>query len=79
MLGDTIQDTYIVLEKLTAHFIEKGKIMIVLGGGHDLISPIYKGYCTHRNPLYFASVDASLDFQDNNNIHSRSFLSELQF
>lgn len=77
MLGDTIQDTYIILQKLTAHFIEKGKIMIVLGGGHDLITPIYKGYCAHRNPLYFASADAYLDFQDNSNFHSRSFLSEL--
>jgi len=76
-LGQKVEDTYIALEELTSHLIQEGKVLLVLGGGHDLITPIYKGHCAFRKPLSFASADAYLDFQDGDDYHSRSFLSHL--
>ena len=76
-IGQTVEDTYAILEKLITFLIERGGVLLVLGGGHDLITPIFKGYSTLGKPLNFASVDAYLDFQDGNNFHSRSFLSHL--
>ena len=75
--GQKVEDTYVALEELTSYFIQEGKVLLVLGGGHDLITPIYKGHCAYGKPLNFASADAYLDFQDGDNYHSRSFLSQL--
>jgi arginase family enzyme len=76
-LGQKVEDTYVALEELTSHLIQEGKVLLVLGGGHDLITPMYKGHCAFGKPLNFASADAYLDFQDGDNYHSRSFLSQL--
>ena len=76
-IGQKVEDTYVALEELTSYFIQEGKVLLVLGGGHDLITPIYKGHCAYGKPLNFASADAYLDFQDGDNYHSRSFLSQL--
>ena len=76
-IGQTIEDTYAILEQLTTYFIKSGGMLLVLGGGHDLITPIYKGHSTFGKPLNFASFDAYLDFQDGGTYHSRSFLSHL--
>jgi len=76
-IGETVQDTYFVLQEITAPLLEAGKVVIVLGGGHDLIVPIYKSHCTLSKPLNFASADAYFDFQDEDYFHSRAFLSKL--
>ena len=76
-IGQTIEDTYSILEQLTTYFIESGRVLLVLGGGHDLITPIFKGHTALGKPLNFASFDAYLDFQDRETYHSRSFLSHL--
>ena len=76
-IGQTVEDTYAILEQLTTYLIERGGVLLVLGGGHDLITPIYKGHSALGKPLNFASFDAYLDFQDGDSYHSRSFLSHL--
>ena len=76
-VGQTVEDTYAILEQITVYLIELGKVLLVLGGGHDLITPIYRGHCSFGKPLNLASADAYLDFQDGENYHSRSFLSHL--
>ncbi len=76
-VGQTVEDTYAALEQLTSYIIKLSKVLVVLGGGHDLITPIYRGHCIFGKPLNFASADAYLDFQDGDNYHSRSFLSDL--
>ena len=76
-IGQTIEDSYAILEQLTTYFIESGGVLLVLGGGHDLITPIFKGHSALGKPLNFASFDAYLDFQDGDAYHSRSFLSHL--
>lgn len=75
--GETIDDTYIALEEIVSSIVKLNKVIMVMGGGHDLITPIYKGHSVLKLPLNFASVDAYLDFQDGENYHSRSFLSHL--
>ena len=76
-IGQTVEDTYAILEQLTTYCIERGGVLLVLGGGHDLMTPIYRGYSALEKPLNFASIDAYLDFKDGDNYHSRSFLSHL--
>jgi len=77
IIGQTVEDTYAILEQLTTYLIQKGAVLLVLGGGHDLMTPIYKGHSSLGKPLNFASADAYLDFQDGDSYHSRSFLSHL--
>ena len=76
-IGQTVEDTYAILEQLTTYLIERGGVLLILGGGHDLMTPIYKGHSALGIPLNFASIDAYLDFQDGDSYHSRSFLSHL--
>jgi arginase family enzyme len=76
-LGNQVKDTYVALEDIVSQLVLDDKIVLVLGGGHDLINPIFKGHCKLGNPLSFASADAYLDFQDGENYHSKSFLSKL--
>ena len=76
-IGQTVEDTYAILEQLTTYLIQRGGVLLVLGGGHDLMIPIYRGHCALGKPLNFASADAYLDFQDGGSCHSRSFLSHL--
>jgi len=76
-IGQSVEDTYAILEQITTYLFEIGGVILVLGGGHDLITPIFKGHSSKGKPLNFASVDAYLDFQDGDSYHSRSFLSHL--
>lgn len=76
-LGKEIEDTYAVLKELTSYLIQESKVLLVLGGGHDLILPIFRGHSVLKQPLSFASADAYLDFQDDQKSHSKSFLSQL--
>lgn len=76
-LGKELEDTYAVLEELTSYLIQESKVLLILGGGHDLILPIFKGHSILEQPLNFASADAYLDFQDDEKNHSKSFLSKL--
>ena len=69
-LGEEVEDTYAALEELTAFLIQESKVLLVLGGGHDLILPIYRGHSVLEHPLSFASADAYLDFQHDEKNHS---------
>ena len=76
-LGSSVEDTYVALKEISSYFADQKKQLIVLGGGHDLIKPIFDAYSIQQEPLSFASADAYLDFQDSDNYNSKSFLSEL--
>ena len=43
-IGKEIEDTYAVLKELTSYLIQESKVLLVLGGGHDLILPIFRGH-----------------------------------
>ena len=76
-VGKTFQDTYQALTDISAYLIKMNKVLVVLGGGHDLIMPIFNGHSVLNKPLNFASVDACLDFQNQGNWNSKSFLSHM--
>jgi arginase family enzyme len=76
-VGETFQDTYQALTDISAYFIKMKKVLLVLGGGHDLIMPIFNGHSVLNKPLNFASVDACLDFQNQGKWNSKSFLSPM--
>lgn len=76
-IGQTVKDTHAILQQLSTYLIERRGVLLVLGGGHDLMIPIFKGHSALGKPLNLASADAYLDFQDGDTYHSRSFLSHL--
>jgi len=76
IIGDSVKDTYVVLESILAYFFNHHKKVIVLGGGHDLTIPLYKAHKRYGLPLNFACTDAYLDFQGVGAL-SQSFLSEI--
>tara|TARA_B110000977_G_scaffold61735_1_gene83995 strand:- start:188 stop:1321 length:1134 start_codon:yes stop_codon:yes gene_type:complete len=76
-IGHSVEDTYLVLKSMSHFFAKKNKPLLILGGGHDLITPLFQGYSNFGKPLSFASADAYLDFQDPEAYHSRSFLTKL--
>jgi len=76
-IGQSVTDTYVALKEVVQYLLHKNKQVLILGGGHDLITPIYQGHSSLGKPLSFASADAYLDFQDGENYHSNAFLSKL--
>jgi len=76
-IGPDVMNTYLALNEVIQFLLKKKKLILVLGGGHDLITPIYNGHSSLGKPLSFASADAYLDFQDGESYHSKSFLSQL--
>lgn len=78
-IGATIEDTYHAVEDVSLFFSQKNIPLLILGGGHDLITPIFKGYSKLGKPLSFASADAYLDLKSQDSYHSRSFLTKLLY
>ena len=42
--GNSLEDTFFALQKVTAKLIRKGIIPIVIGGTQDLTYPLYRAY-----------------------------------
>ncbi|MDB2442755.1 arginase family protein [Flavobacteriales bacterium] len=76
-IGATIEDTYHAIEDVSHFFSQKNIPLLILGGGHDLITPLFEAYSKFGKPLSFASADAYLDLQSQDSYHSRSFLTKL--
>lgn len=75
-VGESVQDTYVALEEVVTVLLAEDKKLIVLGGGQDLMMPVYKAHANAGLPLNFATADAYLDFQDGECL-SKSYLSKM--
>jgi formimidoylglutamase len=64
--GATLEEIHAEAKKVTARFIEAGKTVIALGGGHDITYPLASGFHEGigKKDFSLANIDAHLDVRE---------------
>ena len=76
--GATPEDTYFALKEICIHLRQLNIVVIVIGGSHDLIFPIYQSYQDINQLVNIVSVDNQFDFsQEEELISGRSYMSSI--
>lgn len=76
--GNTLEDTYFALKKVSSELI-KNKIMpIVIGGSQDLTYALYRAYDELEQMVNVVAVDHKFDFgKENETVTANSYLSKI--
>jgi len=72
-LGNTVKDTYIVLEQIVSDLISNKIIPIILGGTQELTYSIIKGVEINNKEYELSVIDSTIDIK-NEELHSQSYL-----
>lgn len=76
--GNTIEDTYFAVKKITATLIKKRVIPIIIGGSQDLTYALYRAYDDLEQMVNLVTIDSKFDFgKENESISSNSFLTKI--
>lgn len=76
--GDSCDDTYFALKKVTASLIKKKIIPIIIGGSHDLTYALYRAYDDLEQMVNMVSIDNKFDFgKESERISASSFLTKI--
>jgi hypothetical protein len=76
--GNSIEDTFFALQKVTARLLKKGIVPIVIGGSQDLIYPLYRAYDELEQMVNLVSVDSKFDFgKQESDVSSDSYMSKI--
>lgn len=76
--GNTVQDTYFALKKITSYLLKKQIIPIIIGGGQDLTHAIYRAYDQLEQTVNLVCVDSKFDLGNlQDPLTSESFLSKV--
>lgn len=76
--GDSLTDTYYVLEKITAKLIKSGVIPIVIGGSQDLTYAMYRAYDELEQMVNLVAIDSKFDFEKEEEIEpATSYLTKM--
>jgi len=76
--GNTIEDTYYALEKLTAQLLRKKIIPIVIGGSQDLTYPLYRAYDEMEQMVNMVAIDRKFDFgKESDGLSVDSYLTKI--
>ena len=76
--GANPEDTYFALKEICIHLRQLNIVVIVIGGSHDLIFPIYQSYQDINQLVNIVSVDNQFDFsQEEELISGRSYMSSI--
>ncbi len=76
--GNSLEDTFFALQKVTARLLKKGILPIVIGGSQDLIYPLYRAYDAVEQMVNLVSVDSKFDFgKQEEGISADSYLSKI--
>lgn len=59
--GENIEDTYFALKAIVADLLSKKIIPVILGGGQDLIYPIYRAYDNLNKMINYVNIDSRFD------------------
>ena len=59
--GETKEDTYFALQKVTAFLLKKNVLPILLGGTRDLTYPLYRAYDDLEQMVNLVAVDSTFD------------------
>lgn len=78
ILGETVEDTYVILADLLAQLIEDKVIPLILGGTNDLAFANYKAYEQLQRVVSLVSVDARFDIgEESQPIKSNAYLNKI--
>ncbi|MGO4770710.1 formimidoylglutamase [Flavobacterium sp. W22_SRS_FK3] len=78
LAGESVEDTYFALKKVTSSLIKNKVIPIVLGGSQDLTYALYRAYDDLEQMVNMVSVDNRFDFgKENETVSSNSYLTKI--
>lgn len=76
--GNSLEDTFFALQKVTSKLIKNGIIPIVIGGTQDLTYPLYRAYDALEQMVNLVSIDSKFDFgKQEDGITANSYLSKI--
>jgi len=75
--GASLQDTYAALRTVVYEMINAGKLVVILGGSHDLTLAQYYSYVDRKKNIHAIGVDALLDLDLDSRNRNEYFLMEM--
>ena len=75
--GNSLQDSYAALKVVIHELKNIGKIVVVLGGSHDLTLAQYYAFAEDKKAIDAVGVDALIDININSSLRSQNFVMEL--
>src|SRR6476620_8189714 len=76
-IGKSNTDTYAALRVVLHELMSAGKLVIVLGGSHDLMLAQYQAFAEDRRQVDAVGVDAVIDINIDSPFRSDNFMMEL--
>jgi formiminoglutamase len=76
-IGNSLNDTYAALKMVVHELVTSGKLVIVLGGSHDLTLAQYYAFADDKRLIDTVGVDAVIDINIDSPFRSDNFLMEL--
>lgn len=75
--GETINDSYFALQKVTAFLIKNNIIPIIIGGSQDLTYPMYRAYDSLEQRVNLVAVDSKFDLYREQSSLADSYLTRM--
>jgi arginase family enzyme len=76
--GNSLEDTFFAVQKVTSKLLKNGIIPIVIGGTQDLTYPLYRAYDALEQMVNLVSIDSKFDFgKQEDGISANSYLSKI--
>jgi formiminoglutamase len=76
-IGNSLNDTYAALKMVVHELVTSGKLVIILGGSHDLTLAQYYAFADDKRLIDTVGVDAVIDINIDSPFRSDNFLMEL--
>jgi formiminoglutamase len=76
-IGKTLNDTYAALKMVVHELVMEGKLVVVLGGSHDLTLAQYYAFADDKRLIDAVGVDAIIDINIDSPFRNDNFLMEL--
>jgi formiminoglutamase len=76
-IGKSLNDTYAALKMVAHELVMQGKLVVILGGSHDLTLAQYYAFADDKRLIEAVGVDAVIDINIDSPFRSDNFLMEL--
>ncbi|REH00459.1 formimidoylglutamase [Flavobacterium aquicola] len=78
LAGNSVEDTYFAVKKITSGLIKRKIIPIIIGGSQDITYALYRAYDDLEQMVNLVSIDSKFDFgKENQDISANSFLTKI--
>lgn len=76
-IGKSLNDSYAALKMVTHELVMQGKLVVILGGSHDLTLAQYYAFADDKRLIDAVGIDAVIDINIDSPFRSDNFLMEL--